>query len=313
MAGVCGLLLTSPAAAQEPGRVSGVVYGVGGGPLQGAEVILMARDRRATTDEEGRFQFLGLSAGRYDVLVRMVGYEPARIVAVLGDAGLAPLEIFLTQRPFTLENIVVTGARRGIYGLVLDPRLEPAEGAQVRILGGGVVQRTDSTGRFAFPDKRGSTYVVRVTKPGYLAQPVHLRVPTHESRELVIHLAYEPEGYQAPLREEQHLMDLGARLAWTPGIGRIADGEIQRFEGMRVCDIPKVRAYLASARIPAVILNGHHYLLGWEPCDWMAEDVALIELEVSCGPDGIGARSAARSRGGGRGRLGGGCAALWLK
>ena len=311
--GVCGFSWAAPAEAQEHGRVSGVVYGVGGAPLPGAEVILAMRDQRTSTDEAGRFQFSGLPAGQHNILVRMIGYEPSRVVAILGDSGLAPLEIFLTQRPYTLQNIIVTGERQGIYGLVLDPRLEPAEGAQVRILGGGVVQRTDSTGRFAFPDKRGSTYVVRVTKPGYLARPVHLRVPTNASRELVIHLGYEPEGYQAPFREEQHLMDLGSRLAWTPGHGRIADGEIQRFEGMRVCDIPKVRAYLASARIPGVILNGHHFLMGWEPCDWMAEDVALIELDVQCGPDGIFTPSAVSTRGRGRGRLGSGCAALWLK
>jgi hypothetical protein len=209
LAALC-LVPGDAAAQQRPAPVlAGTIYGVGGTPLEGADLVVIGRQERVTTDADGRFRIEGLPTNRYELLVRAVGYAPSRIVAVLGEAGMTDLEIFLTQIPYTLQNIVVVGERRGVHGRVLGPDLQPVAGAEVRVLGGGAVMRTDSTGTFTFPDKHGSTYALRVTAEGYVSQPVHLRIPTGQSREVTIHLAEVYPGYEAPFREDQHYHDLG--------------------------------------------------------------------------------------------------------
>ena len=313
--GVCGFFWAAPAAAQAPASLSGRVYGDGGAPIVGGEVILAGHGRAARTDIAGRFEFLELHPGQYTVLVRAIGYEPNSLVVVLGDAGLEPLEIFLTSSPYRLENIVVVGERRGIHGVVLDPDRLPAEGAEVRILGGGEVARTDSSGRFSFPNRHGATYALRVVKAGYLARPVFLDVPTGQSREVTVHLEVPPSGYRSPLREEEQYQNLASRLAWTSRLGRLAGAELEKFPGMRVCDIPMVKRMVASLPppYPIVVIDGHLVLRGSEPCEWLVEDMALIELDISCSLDGIAGANPTMRRGMSRSGIGRGCVGLWRK
>lgn len=315
-----------------PPVLAGTVYGASGAPLEGAEVVVAGRAERATTDADGRFRIAGLAVNRYNLLVRMVGYAPIQVIASLGEAGLTDLEIFLTQLPQILENIVVVGDRRGVHGRVLGPDLQPVAGAEVRILGGGAVQRTDGTGRFSFPDKHGATYVVRVTAEGYISQPVHLRIPTGQSREVTIHLAEVYPGYQPVFREDEHYRDLGERLARRSPLTRIAHDELARFDGMRVCDIPKVRFSLnralgsttADGAAVTTVVNGHLVLENILPCFWLVDEVALVELGVSCHKDGVAGmgffaagrmpRTPASTRMvGPRSMLESSCIAIWLK
>lgn len=314
---------------QPPAPVlAGTVYGVGGAPLEGADVVVIGRQERVRTDAAGRFRIEGLPSNRYALLIRAVGYEPSRIVAVLGEAGMTDLEIFLIQIPYTLQNIVVVGERRGVHGRVLGPDLQPVAGAEVRVLGGGAVMRTDSTGQFSFPDKHGSTYALRVTADGYISQPVHLRIPTGQSREVTIHMAEVYPGYEPVFREEEHYRDLGERLAWRSPLTRIPHDELERFEGMRVCDMPKVRFSLSrimESGLPFyTVVDGHLVLESILPCYWLADEVALVELGVSCGKDGIagmflstsGQRpriTAPNRRASAPSRLEGSCVAIWLK
>lgn len=326
---LAGLGLPAASTAQQSGPVlSGTVYGVGGEPLEGADIVVVGRSERTTTDASGRFRISGLGANRYSLLIRMVGYAPAQVVAALGDAGLTDLEIFLTQLPQFLDNIVVVGERRGVHGRVLGPELQPVTGAEVRVLGGGAVQRTDSTGRFSFPDKHGSTYAVRVTAEGYVSQPVHLRIPTGQSREVTIHLAERYPGYEAPFREDEHYRNLGERLSWNSPLTRMAHDELERFEGMRVCDMPKVRFSLSRAMERGAtfytVINGHLVLENILPCYWLADDVALVEFGVGCSKDGVAGihlttrapnpRGAASMRRlSGPSRMEGNCVSIWLK
>lgn len=278
--------------AQQPGPVlAGTVYGVGGEPLEGAQIVVVGRDVEVSTDEQGRFRITGLASNRYNLLIRMVGYGPMQVIASLGDAGLTDLEIFMTQLPQALETIVVVGDRRGVHGRVLGPDLQPVAGAEVRVLGGGAIQRTDSSGTFTFPDKHGSTYTLRVKADGYVSQPVHLRIPSGQSREVTIHLAEVYPGYEAPFREDEHFRDLGERLAMRSPMTRLADDQMARFNDMRVCDIPMVRLALSRAMESGVtfrtVINGHLVLENIPPCYWLASDVAMVEMGVTCGKDGV--------------------------
>lgn len=324
---VCGL--PSAVVAQQPSPIlAGTVFGAGGEPLEGAQVVVVGRNVEVSTDEQGRFRITGLTTNRYNLLIRMVGYRPMQVTAALGGAGLTNLDVFMIQFPQALDPIVVIGERRGVHGRVLGPDLQPVAGAEVRVLGGGAIQRTDSTGTFTFPDKHGSTYALRVTADGYISQSIHLRIPTGQSREVTIHLLGVYPGYEPVFREEEHYRDLGERLAWLSPLTRIPHDELERFEGVRVCDMPKVRFSLSrivESGLPFyTVVDGHLVLESILPCGWRAEEVALVELGVSCGKDGIAGMF--RSTSGQRpritapsrrvsapSRMEGSCVAIWLK
>ena len=69
-------------AAAQTGVVTGAVRDVAGEPIVGAEVVAENTDwqRRveATTNDSGRFSFIGLQRGRWLFLIRQRGYEPTQ-------------------------------------------------------------------------------------------------------------------------------------------------------------------------------------------------------------------------------------------
>jgi hypothetical protein len=75
-------------------------------------------------------------------------------------------------------------------------------------------------------------------------------------------------------------------------MSRLADDQMLRFDGMRVCDIPMVKQSLnrtiAAGLTFMTVVNGHLILENILPCYWLAEEVALVELGVLCGKDGVG-------------------------
>jgi protocatechuate 3,4-dioxygenase beta subunit len=107
------------------GTVSGFVYGPGGAKLSGAEVTLVdppqeergrgfigfafgpRGDRRATTDEEGRFRLTGMPAGKALVEASSVGLVTATSEAIEVVAHQAAGEVALhLERGFSLSGVV---------------------------------------------------------------------------------------------------------------------------------------------------------------------------------------------------------------
>jgi uncharacterized lipoprotein YddW (UPF0748 family) len=62
---------------QETAMLCGTVYGVGGKPLDGAEVTLTGTDKRVTTSGTGYYAFVGLKPGTYELSVRQDSYRYA--------------------------------------------------------------------------------------------------------------------------------------------------------------------------------------------------------------------------------------------
>ncbi|MYD87253.1 MAG: carboxypeptidase regulatory-like domain-containing protein [Acidobacteria bacterium] len=81
---VAALLLTSLAAvaSAQTGVVTGSVRDVEGEPIIGAEVVgentEWQRRIETTTNDAGRFSFIGLQRGRWLFLIRQRGYEPVQ-------------------------------------------------------------------------------------------------------------------------------------------------------------------------------------------------------------------------------------------
>ena len=98
-AGLLAAFTAAPIAAQETGAVRGtVIFQDSGAPVAGAVVRIPAAGVSATTDAEGRFEFSGLAAGTYDLLVeRGVLVSDQRTVEVASGATvIADFEILAT-------------------------------------------------------------------------------------------------------------------------------------------------------------------------------------------------------------------------
>lgn len=69
-------LFLLPAALSAQGLITGRVVDEGGLTLPGATVRILSLKMGATTDENGGFKLLNVPAGKYDVVVAYIGYEP---------------------------------------------------------------------------------------------------------------------------------------------------------------------------------------------------------------------------------------------
>ncbi|MEV4415418.1 carboxypeptidase-like regulatory domain-containing protein [Catellatospora sp. NPDC049609] len=132
-----------------------------------------------TTALDGTFQRTGVPAGRYHVAFNGSGYAtqwyPAKAtraeatpVEITEDGAVEIVEQFRAVDPTPVGPALVT-----VHGVVTaEPDGTPVAGAQVSLHGSrlepfGTV-RTDSTGRFAFPDiRQGIGIQVKVSAPGF--------------------------------------------------------------------------------------------------------------------------------------------------
>ncbi len=109
-------LVAGLAGAQEPtGRIVGTVTdSATGRPLAGAQASLLGTAQTATTSMEGRFEFLGVPAGRYVVHVRSVGYGGATLEANLAAGAVEEFAVGLTAVSVVLPEVVVEGEAQPI-------------------------------------------------------------------------------------------------------------------------------------------------------------------------------------------------------
>ena len=90
--------------------------------IVGAEIGVAGRMARVRTDERGRGA-LRLAAGTYVLVVRALGYAPARLPGVaVADGASRTVSVELTPAPVALDEVVVTP---GTYGLLGDDPAAP--------------------------------------------------------------------------------------------------------------------------------------------------------------------------------------------
>jgi hypothetical protein len=268
------------AAPQSTPSFFGIVrqIGTGGAPIAGAEVLIGSQE--ATTDRQGRFSFERIQPGNYPVRVRRIGYRPMRS-RISVKVRPTEVEFQMTPAPALLPTLEVVAQRTGIYGVVGDSLFRPIVGAKVSVLGlrGGDV-RTDSLGRFAFPNAGAATYLIHVEQPGYTERQMVVELPQGSGRELSFRLVPDSERRAVP-GSAAALWELRRRLAMQPRNTRMTPGEIQRFGSLRLCDVPKIRSLAGD---PAtVILNGVTVLREVSLCSWRMDEIALVEF-CSLGP-----------------------------
>ncbi|MFL5496150.1 MAG: SusC/RagA family TonB-linked outer membrane protein [Gemmatimonadales bacterium] len=110
---VLAALVLGPAtvAQAQDSVVAGVVLGAANGtPLEGARITIEGTLLVQTTDGKGRFRFANLTSAEVTLRVARIGYQPAAVVARMGQTNL---RVLLRESTVQLDEIVVTGQPQG--------------------------------------------------------------------------------------------------------------------------------------------------------------------------------------------------------
>ena len=129
---VASLLLTSLAAvaAAQTGVVTGTVRDIEGEPIVGAEVVgentEWQRRIDTTTNDSGRFSFIGLQRGRWLFLIRQRGYEPVQGFANVRGSGTGRVNFVMETDPLH-PPAPSTGVLANLRGDELEEALDAAD------------------------------------------------------------------------------------------------------------------------------------------------------------------------------------------
>lgn len=129
---VAALLLASLAAvaSAQTGVVTGSVRDVEGEPIVGAEVVgentEWQRRIDTTTNDAGRFSFIGLQRGRWLFLIRQRGYEPVQGFANVRGSGTGRVNFVMETDPLH-PPAPSTGVLANLRGDELEEALDAAD------------------------------------------------------------------------------------------------------------------------------------------------------------------------------------------
>lgn len=129
---VAALLAPSFAAVAgaQTGVITGAVRDVEGEPIAGAEVVgentEWQRRVEATTNDAGRFSFIGLQRGRWLFVVRQRGYEPAQGFANVRGSGTGRVNFVMETDPLH-PPAPSTGVLANLRGVELEEALDGAD------------------------------------------------------------------------------------------------------------------------------------------------------------------------------------------
>lgn len=137
-------------------------------PLSGVEVAVTGTKFRTRTDNEGRFQLRGVTAGTAKIEASLPGYQTKRIDALLSTTEETSLQVKLRG------SSTITG--RVIDELTQQPIADVA----VRLVGLPYQTRTDASGNYRLKDVPGLPAKIEALSNGYLVQPVEVRPSPEE-------------------------------------------------------------------------------------------------------------------------------------
>jgi TonB-linked SusC/RagA family outer membrane protein len=163
-----------PAAAQQPGRITGVVTDLDSkAPIPGANVLVAGTARGTQTDAEGRFTITNVLPGVVTVEVRRVGFGLGRVENVrVPENGTVTVNVELNSTPLRLESVVVSGTTDPTSGLK-----SPITVAKLTAADLPVAPATSAAG--AIQGKVAGARINRVGGPGSGVN-IQLRTPTSQ-------------------------------------------------------------------------------------------------------------------------------------
>ncbi|MGH7573929.1 MAG: TonB-dependent receptor [Longimicrobiales bacterium] len=142
--------LTAQAPPQRPprqfARIIGTIVDAGSNrPLPAARARLVERHTEEPAHEDGSFEFTGLPAGSYTLMVEHLGYDRHTVELTLTPGSTESVLVALHARPIPLDEIVTTGAISRRSGRdVLSPMSVLSGAALDRALDGTVAGTLDA-------------------------------------------------------------------------------------------------------------------------------------------------------------------------
>lgn len=128
------------AAAAQPAAILGIVADSGTGrPLEDVAITLDTGGRpayRTSTDRNGFYQILGISAGTYTLLIQRVGYQGHEQIITLAAGDQRRVSLRLAQAALALEGVVVTAERSAAVSDMGRQVVTPADLRLVPVPGG---------------------------------------------------------------------------------------------------------------------------------------------------------------------------------
>ena len=188
--GLClmgGLLLASPAWAQQTGAIEGTVTNAAtGDPIPGVNLVIVGTNQGAASGPNGEYQIQGVEPGTYTVRASFVGYTNAVQENVAVEAGeTATVDFELESQAEALDEVVVVGygeqQRQDLTGSVSSISVEAIEAAQPRtvdealqgqVAGVQVTQASNAPGGGISVRVRGPSSVTAGSEPLYVIDGV---------------------------------------------------------------------------------------------------------------------------------------------
>lgn len=102
----------APCRAQSGGTIRGVVsFETSGDPIHAARVVLSPLGRSVDTDDDGRYEFIDVPAGTYDIVAESPGLSSRRATITLAAGASATADLSLRLTP-AKESLTVTATGR---------------------------------------------------------------------------------------------------------------------------------------------------------------------------------------------------------
>ena len=102
-------LLATPAAAQNPGSITGEVTSSSMAPLSEVQVFIVGTQMGGLTASNGRYLIRNVAPGTYQVRAVRIGYETVTQSVTVAAGQTAAVNFTLADQALGLDEIVVTG------------------------------------------------------------------------------------------------------------------------------------------------------------------------------------------------------------
>jgi DNA-binding transcriptional MerR regulator len=179
------MLFAAPLLAQGSG-LNGRVTDTQSRPIGGAIVLaqLDGATQQTRTESTGEFSLPGLRPGRWQVVIRSLGFAPDS-AQVIVSAGGTRHDVRL-ERVTALDRRVIEATWTGVIGVVGTSDYRPLPDATVRVVGQRVFEKVNGSGGFAIPWPGEQSILLRVSAPGYSDRLVSARIPARGSLEISV-------------------------------------------------------------------------------------------------------------------------------
>lgn len=91
-------------------RVTGRVADAVGTAIVKAEILVSHTEIRGESGSDGRFDLDGVPAGPVEIIVRRLGYSPAKIPLELNDGELRDIRVLLSPVAMMIDSVAVTAS-----------------------------------------------------------------------------------------------------------------------------------------------------------------------------------------------------------